>query len=272
MAVTGCIPSYLERIDPASSADANIHRLCLTREGFLFREFDLLFNDLFQKKKFYRRLIAAVAEKPLELEDIYRKLNVEKAGYISECIQDLIEAGFLARHYTWSVKTGGPAKRSLIRVIDNYTRFYFRCIKPNKAAVERGAVRLPAGSDGILGLQFENLILKNRPSVWAKVGIGADDIVFDNPYWQTATQKTRGCQIDYMIQCRNNTVYVCEIKFSKSQLQRAVISEVDRKIRSIAKPRNYTFRPVLIHVNGVDDALMEERYFDTIIDFSELWS
>jgi hypothetical protein len=68
----------------------------LTREEFLFREFDLLFTDLFQKKQFYRRSIGAVAEKPLELEDIYRKLNVEKAGYISECIQDLIE-GRLSR-------------------------------------------------------------------------------------------------------------------------------------------------------------------------------
>ncbi len=271
MSVTGGIPSYLERIDAASSADANIHRLCFTPEGFLFREFELLFNDLFQRKQFYRRLIAAAAEKPLELAGMYRKLDVEKAGYISECVEDLIEAGFLARHYTWNVKTGEVSKRSLIRVIDNYTRFYFRCIKPNKAAVERGAVRLPASSEGILGLQFENLILKNRPSVWAKVGIGADDIVFDNPYWQTATQKTRGCQIDYMIQCRNNTVYVCEIKFSKSPLHHAVISEVDRKIRNLAKPRNYTFRPVLIHVNGVDDSVLEERYFDTVIDFGELW-
>jgi hypothetical protein len=60
-------------------------------------------------------------------------------------------------------------------------------------------------------------------------------------------------------------VYACEIKFSKSPLQRAVISEVDRKIRSIAKPRNYTFRPVLIHVKGVDDSVLEERYFDTVI-------
>jgi hypothetical protein len=272
VAVTGGIPSYLERIDPASGADANIHRLCLTREGFLFREFDLLFNDLFQKKLFYRRLIAAVAEKPMELEDIYRKLDVKKAGYISECIEDLIEAGFLARHHTWNVKTGRISKRSLIRVIDNYTRFYFRCIKPNRAAVERGAARLPAGSDGILGLQFENLILKNRPSIWAKLRISPDDIIFDNPYWQTATQRTRGCQIDYMIQCRSNTVYVCEIKFSKNALQRAVIPEVDRKIRSIAKPRNYTFRPVLIHVNGVDDTVLEERYFDTVIDFGELWT
>jgi hypothetical protein len=108
--------------------------------------------------------------------------------------------------------------------------------------------------------------------VWAKLGISADDIIFDNPYWQTATQKTRGCQIDYMIQCRNNTVYTCEIKFSKSPLQRAVIPEVDSKVRNLSKPRNYTFRPVLIHVNGVDDTILEERYFDRVIDFGELWS
>jgi len=271
VSVTGGIPSYLERIDPTSSADANVQRLCLTREGFLFREFDLLFHDLFQRKLFYRQLIAAVAEKPLDLAGIYRKLGVHKAGYISDCIGELIEAGFLARHYTWDIKTGSAAKHSLIRIIDNYTRFYFRCIRPNRAAVERGAARLPAGTDGIFGLQFENLILKNRSAVWSRLGISAEDIVFDNPYWQTATRRTRGCQLDYVIQCRNNTVYVCEIKFSKAALPRATIAEVDGKIRNIAKPRNFTFRPVLIHVNGVDDAVSEARYFDAIIDFGELW-
>ena len=271
VAVTGGIPSYLERIDPSVSADANIHRLCFTREGFLFREFDLLFHDLFQKKLFYRQLIAAVAEKPVDLTGIYRKLSVHKAGYISACIEELIEAGFLARHYTWNFKSGGATKHSLIRIIDNYTRFYFRCIKPNRAAVERRAPRLPPGSDGIFGLQFENLILKNRAAIWRQLGISAEDIVFDNPYWQTAIQRTRGCQIDYAIQCRNNTVYVCEIKFSKAPLPPAVISEVDTKIRTLSKPRNFTFRPVLIHVNGVDDALAEARYFDAVIDFGELW-
>jgi hypothetical protein len=79
VAVTGGIPSYLERIDPSASAEANIHRLCFTREGLLFREFDLLFHDLLQKKLFYRQLIAAVAEKkPLDLTGIYRKLSVKR--------------------------------------------------------------------------------------------------------------------------------------------------------------------------------------------------
>jgi len=272
VAVTGGIPSYLERIDPALSADANILRLCFTKDGFLFREFELLYSDLFQKKQFYRRLIAAVAEKPLDLNGIYRKLGASKAGYISECIDDLVETGFLARHHTWNVGTGGVSKLSLIRVIDNYTRFYFRCIRPSKAAIERGAGRLPVGIEGTFGLQFENLILKNRRAVWDRLRINAENIVFDNPYWQRQTLKTSGCQIDYMIQCRNNTVYVCEIKLSGHPLQRAVIAEVEQKIRSVAKPRNFTFRPVLMHVNGVDESVEAERYFDAVIDFGELWS
>jgi hypothetical protein len=37
------------------------------------------------------------------------------------------------------------------------------------------------------------------------------------------------------------------------------------------KPRNFTFRSILIHVNGVDDAVGEAGYFDAIIDFGELW-
>ena len=98
----------------------------------------------------------------MELEGIYRKLDVEKAGYISECIEDLIETGFLARHYTWNIKTGGVSKRSLIRVIDNYTRFYFRCIKPNRAAVERGTARLPAGSEGIHINGVDESVLEER--------------------------------------------------------------------------------------------------------------
>ena len=74
-----------------------------------------------------------------------------------------------------------------------------------------------------------------------------------------------------MIQCSNNTVYICEIKFAKAPLPKAGIAEVQKKIECLTKPRNFTFRPVLIHVNGVDDAVTAAGFFDEIVDFSELW-
>ena len=61
------------------------------------------------------------------------------------------------------------------------------------------------------------------------------------------------------------------MKFSKQSIGRAVISEVEGKIRKLAKPRNFSFRPVLIHVNGVEPQVSDSRYFDAVIDFGELW-
>jgi hypothetical protein len=46
---------------------------------------------------FYRQLIAAMAENPLDLTGIYRRLSVHEAGYLSDCIEELIEAGFLGK-------------------------------------------------------------------------------------------------------------------------------------------------------------------------------
>lgn len=272
LSVTGGIPSYLERIDTSLSAEVNIQRLCFEKEGFLFREFENLFHDLFQKKNFYRQVIEAVAEKPLDLEGIYKKLNIQKSGYISDCIGELIQSGFLARHYTWNIKTKSMSKLSTVRICDNYTRFYFKCIQPNKPMIERGNNKLPLNINSILGLQFENLILNNRSAIWSTLGLRAEDIVFDNPYFQKPTRKSKGCQIDYMIQCQNNTVYVCEIKFRKNSIPYSIISEVKSKIQRIAKPRNFSFRPVIIHINGVDESVITERYFDEVIDFGGLWN
>lgn len=270
LAVTGGVPSYLEQIDATVPAEQNLMRLCFKPSGFLFREFENLFHDLFQKKNFYRNLINAVADTALDLETIYQKLEIEKAGYVSAAIDDLIQAGFLARHHTWTIKSASQSKLSKIRISDNYTRFYFKCILPNKTKIERGILQLPPGIYSIMGLQFENLVLKNRTSLWKILNLPADAVVMDGPYFQRETKQKKGCQIDYLIQCRYNMLYVVEIKFHKTTIKASVIQEVREKIDALSRPKGFSCRPVLIHVNGVEDAVAESEYFDEIIDFSTL--
>ena len=78
-----------------------------------------------------------------------------------------------------------------------------------------------------------------------------------------------GCQIDYMIQTRFSTLYIIEIKFSKHPVKDSIINEVQEKIARIKMPRHMSYRPVLIHVNDVDDTILESRYFSEIIDFGQ---
>lgn len=37
----------------------------------------------------------------------------------------------------------------------------------------------------------------------------------------------------------------------------------------LKKPKGYSCRPVLIHVNGVHESVLEQDYFAKIIDFGE---
>jgi hypothetical protein len=53
-------------------------------------------------------------------------------------------------------------------------------------------------------------------------------------------------------------------------LTTAIVQEVKQKIHALITPRNLSVRPVLVHVNGVAEAVEDADYFDRIVDFGGL--
>ena len=113
-------------------------------------------------------------------------------------------------------------------------------------------------------------MLSNRRALHRRMGLSPEDIVNDNPFYQRKTARYRGCQIDYLIQAKFGTAYVCEIKFSTNLIGSSVIQEVQAKIDALSLPRGMSCRPVLIHVCGVTQDLVDSDYFAHILDMSEL--
>ncbi|MDA9272080.1 ATP-binding protein [bacterium] len=271
LAVTGGIPRYLEEIHPEETAEQNIYRLCYQREGVLFNEFDDIFSDLFQKRSDrYKNIIHCIADGKTTVDEIAIALERTKGGDLSESLNELIQDGLISRDYSWSLKTGTPSKISQYRVSDNYLRFYLKYILPYKQRIEIEDMQaLPVGWQSILGLQFENLVVNNRRLLHRLLNISPEEIVACNPYFQPATQKYPACQIDYLIQTRFNTLYLCEIKFSKTEVNSSVIKDVQEKIDNLVIARGFSIRPVLIHVNGVSDSVIAANFFAHLIDFSD---
>lgn len=121
-----------------------------------------------------------------------------------------------------------------------------------------------------MGLQFENLVLNNRNAIQNILKIDPQEIESDNPYFQRKTSKQDSCQIDYLIQTKQN-LYVCEIKFTAGPVKLNVIDEVQQKMNRLRAPTHFSFRPILIHVNGVHKKVIESQFFSRIIDFSDLF-
>ncbi|MBI1954016.1 MAG: ATP-binding protein [Proteobacteria bacterium] len=276
LSVTGGVPKYLEEIQPHLSAEANIKNLCFDRAGLLFNEFHQIFTDIFSSRsEIYKRIVQCLADGKYDYEAIYKRLNVEKSGVISGYLAELVKSGFVRRDYTWHLHNGRPSKLSHYRISDNYLRFYLKYIAPNKEKIERNSyceqsLSFFLGWEGIMGLQFENLVLSNRLSLLKLLNIKPDEALYDNPFFQKKTLRQESCQIDYLIQTRFDTLYICEIKFSRYPLKMNILNDVQEKIEKLKVPRHMSRRPVLIHVNGVKDDVSESRYFSNIIDFSQL--
>jgi hypothetical protein len=122
------------------------------------------------------------------------------------------------------------------------------------------------GWHSIMGLQVENLVLSDRHLIKQALQINPNEILCDNPFFQRKTTKQSGCQIDYLIQTQYNTVYICEIRYSKNEIDTKVIEEMEEKLNRLRLPKRFSYRTVLIHVNGVSESLEDRGYFSHIID------
>jgi AAA+ ATPase superfamily predicted ATPase len=275
LSVTGGVPFYLERIKPNLSAEQNIRELCFTKGGLLVREFDEMFSDLFSRRKGrHKELVTCLANGPKDLPQICKELGKSRGGLYSQYLDELVQAGFVRRDFTWDLKSGKYGKLSRYRLSDNYLRFYLKYIGPNRVKIDQGKVpesmlnHLP-GWEAAMGLQFENLVTHNYKVLWEMLNISAEEVVMDGPFFQSQTTKQSGCQIDYMIQTRFHTLYLCEVKFKKDRIGRKILEEMEEKRTRLKTPRHFSIRPVLIHVNGVEESVLEENYFDKVIDFSK---
>lgn len=278
LSVIGGIPKYLEEIHPELPAEKNIKNLCFEASGLLFNEFKYIFTDIFSKRGVtYQKIVESLSDGVLEQEEIRKILKLQKGGTLSEYLEALVLSGFIRRDYTWNLQEGKKSILSRFRISDNYLRFYLKFISPNKEKIEDNAftesslIFLP-GWEGMMGLQFENLVLNNRQKIVELLNLAPDEVLFEGPFFQHKTTRTEACQIDYLIHTRFDTVYVCEIKFSKHLIKTQIMDEVKEKIRKVNAPPHISFRPVLIHVNGVSEEVIESRYFSHIIDFGQLFN
>ncbi len=276
LSVTGGVPRYLEEILPSQTAEHNLQRLCFRKEGILVKEFERIFHDLFSSRSpLYKKIIIRLAEGRATLSDIYQTLKVQPTGVCSEYLNDLIQAGFVAREYTWNIKNSKQSNLSYFRLSDNYLRFYLKFIAPHREQILDDTFRTKSifslpGWSAVMGLQFENLVLNNFNTLWKSLGYSFEEVTKKGPYFQRKSRDFQGCQVDLLVQTAFNVLYLFEIKFSKSKIPTSVINEVKEKISRLAIPKGFSVKPILIHVNGVSDELEESHFFAEIVDFSDL--
>jgi hypothetical protein len=275
LSIVGGVPWYLEQFSPGMTSDDNIKQLAFEKNGLLVTEFDRIFHDLFNSKgATYKKILDSLKDGAKTLSEIRQSIEFAHSGTLSQMMDHLIVAGFVVKQSLWSFKTANPLKQSLYRISDPYMRFYLKVIEPNLGAISDGGfyqVQLSTlpGFETHMGLQLEVLLLQNRALLLQKLGISPVDIVRNGPYRQTKTTTQQGCQIDYLVQTKTNSLFVCELKFKKREINSDIITEMQEKISRLKTPKGFAKVAVLFHLSGVTSSVATNPYFYRIVDIAD---
>ena len=275
LCIVGGIPKYLREINKSLSVVENIRRLCFSKGGYLFEDFERIFSDIFGKRSdIYKKLLKLIVINPMSPSKISAILNRLQGGDLTEYFKDLELSGFISRDFSFKIPSAKSSRNYTIRISDNYLRFYLKYLEPNKARIQKGIFSFQSlqsliAWETICGLQFENLIVNRSDEIIKLLKLEYEEILSIGPYRQTKTNRTKPIQVDLLIHCKPSTVFVCEIKFRKL-IRHSIINEVKEKCRDLKFPKQVSKRPVLIFAGEIEQSVLDEGYFDKIINIEEV--
>lgn len=211
----GGIPHYLKQAEPGESAAQAIDRTCFSRDGLLRDEFSHLYASLFDKSDRHEAVVRALAKarRGLTRNELLGASAMRTGGAATKVLAELEESGFIMR----SPQIGRTVKDALYWLADGYSLFYLSWIERRRVATggwmkKRGTPSWRAW----MGLGFEGVCLKHVAGLKHALGIGAVE-TSESSWSAQGDDEDAGAQIDLVIDRADQSMNLCEMKFSESE-------------------------------------------------------
>lgn len=227
--VLGGIPYYLSLLKKELTLSQNIDFLLFDTRGDLYSEIDNLYASLFSNSDDYIKVVKALSQNSLGLtrNEILSETGIKTGGTISTILKNLETCGFI-RSYR---QIGNSLKDLNYQLTDFYTLFYFK-FKNGLTVKDRrywSEIQGTAEFYTWAGFTFEILVLSHIQQIKQKLGIlGVISEEFSCRI--PAENNENGTQIDLIISRKDNTVNLCEIKFSINEFE--ISADYEKTLRN----------------------------------------
>ena len=211
--VLGGIPYYWDAVEQGKSTFQLVQSICFENNGILKSEFNTVFKSLFTHGEKHEIIIESIAlkNKGLTREEIIKNTKLPNGGSLTRMLKELEESGFIRSYAPLGKKT----KNTLYQLIDFYSGFYLKFIKPNQKQEVNWLSKIDNPEyQSWTGYAFEQVCLYHTLEIKKALGIQGVD---SKQYSWKSTTTTEGAQIDLLIDRNDKTINLCEIKFASSE-------------------------------------------------------
>ena len=242
----GGVPEYLRHVSPGQSATQAINHLCFSKDGFLTKEFKNLYHALFDDAVNHMAVIKALATRPsgLTRNEIIDACGLSSGGGTTTILDELAECGFIMDY----VPFNNQVKESIYRLTDEYSLFYLKFIEPQKSYGKDIWQRISAGQSwrSWAGFAFESICWKHIAQI--KNALGIPQLITSESIWRfSGTSSQKGAQIDLLIDRNDQTINLCEMKFSTAEyvIDKNCATELNQK-RTVFQQESGTRKTIFV--------------------------
>ena len=236
-AITGGVPKYIELFRENEDIYSAINTCVLNRSGYLYEEPYFLLRQEVNEIGSYFSIIRAIAAGNSKLSAIASMLEI-KATSLTKYLKTLIDLDVIEREVPVTENNPQRSKKGLYKIKDNYLRFWFAFVYPNKSFIESGH------SNIVMSKIKKNLVRNHiafvyedvcKERMWQLNAEGAWPFHFSKlgRYWDAQTE------IDIVaLDPEGKNIVFGECKYWQEPVGIDVLTKLEAKVRSVLWERN----------------------------------
>ena len=276
--VLGGIPAYLNQFALRSSnysqrmLEQHIKSELLTPQGYLFDEVNFLLRTELREPRTYASLLHAIAGGATRLNEISQRVGLSPTD-VNKYLNVLRELELVKRETRVTERAPQKSKRGLYKIEDNYVKFWFRFVLPNRSLIESGNI----------DLVYQQMIIPYLSQYMGEIfeGICRQYIRY---YWQeklkVAPKKIGGywesnLEIDILTENVDGSHWFGECKWWNAPVGENVLNHLIENASKVPNQWQRNPRYILFSANGFTDALKQraEKEEVFLIETNDLfWS
>ena len=175
--ITGGIPRYLEEMNDTLSIWKNIEENIANKNCFLYREPLNLFYEEFKNPSVYLAIIHALSEGGKKFNEISTIANIS-TGKLTKYL-NVLERVKIIKKIVPVTDNKERSRNTQYMLIDNYIRFWFTFIYPNRTLIELDETasfmsKIKKELNSFIGYSFEEIctqfLIQKKPVVFTNIG------------------------------------------------------------------------------------------------------
>lgn len=226
--IGGGNPSYLKRFSPKISLDRNITDNILQPETFLYDEVEFILREELREPRNYFAILKAVSLGKNKFGEIVNETGLAK-GNLHKYLFILEDLHLIQKEIPVTEKNPLKSRKGRYKLQDQFIRFWFRYVLPNKRNIEEGTI------DYVLKKiknDFSNIVADNFETICQEMIKDYKDKLF--PFEKTGRWWDKNEEIDLVaINEEEKKILFGEAKWSNKAVGIDIYDDLKRKSRLV---------------------------------------